>query len=149
MYTNRQKPAPPSRDLFSPKQNTTPQFKPAAQPKGRHFWGPAGWTFIHSIAASYTPENAEYYKMFMLSLTRLLPCTTCKKNLIKHLSKLPLEPYLANNHELLFHSYALHDMSNKDIEQETRQSKPSPPYDEFKAFIIKSLGDECGECKAL
>ena len=112
-----------------------------AQKASKTFWGAPLWRTIHNLAASYTPEKKKEFKVFINSLTTLLPCEKCQQNLKKNLKKLKVDDYLDNNHQLFLWSYFLHDMVNKEL------GKKSPPYVDVKAFFFKSLGSDCISCK--
>lgn len=115
---------------------------------GKDFWGGPTWTVIHTFAATLKPEDAEAFKAFLWSLTRLLPCEVCRKNLIKKLTDHPPDPYLTNNHDAFFYSYFIHDLVNQHITKYHPESpKISPPYDEIKAYYFRALGKECSDCK--
>ncbi len=106
------------------------------QSKGKDFWGPPIWTTIHTLAATLNPEDAKDFVKFLHSLTKLLPCEKCRKNLKTKLEKVPPEPYLTNNHDAFFYTYLLHDMANEQITQETGVKKESPNFDEIKHFYF-------------
>ena len=116
--------------------------------KGKAFWGPTIWATIHILAATFRPENADAFKQFLESLTKLLPCERCKVNLITKLDKHPPDPYLSNNHDAFFYSYILHDLANEHITKfHTETPKESPNFDEIKAFYFEGLAQECKDCQ--
>jgi len=120
-----------------------------SQPKkGKSFWGPPTWKMLHSFAATLRPENAEQFVTFLWTLSDLLPCDYCRKNLKIKLKKYPPEPYLRNNHDAFFYVYLLHDLVNQDITRMHPDTpKISPPFDEVKALYFHALGKECSDCK--
>jgi len=109
--------------------------------KGRSFWGPPIWKTIHILAATLRPDNAQAYKQFLESLTELLPCERCKKNLKDKLKRYPPDPYLSNNQDAFFYSYVLHDLVNQQVE------KDSPNLDDIKSFYFSKLVQECKDCQ--
>lgn len=122
-----------------------------APKRGRDFWGPSIWTAIHSIAAAYTPEHAEAVKMFMYSLTELLPCEQCRKNLMEKLGRFPIDMYLSNNNDLFFWTYIIHDAANQYHNQHKPNEPPkiSPSFEEVKIYYFRALSDECKECRTV
>ena len=120
--------------------------------KGKNFWGPPIWTTIHILAATLSPETAQYYKTFLECLTHLLPCEQCKRNLAEKLRNHPPDAYLSNNHDAFFYTYMLHDLANEHISAEhienghSELQKESPNYDEIKAFYFSGLSQECKGC---
>ena len=120
---------------------------PRSNVKGKSFWGPPIWFAIHALSAVLRPENAEYYKQFLESLTHLLPCEECKNNLKLKLTSHPPDAYLSNNDDAFFYSYMLHDLANENISQEHPDTpKESSNYDEIKTFYFNGLSQECKSC---
>lgn len=116
---------------------------------GKKFWGPPIWQTIHILASTLRPENASAFKQFLESLTKLLPCDTCKDNLKRKLSAIPPEAYLSNNHDAFFYTYMLHDMVNEQINKtsiKNTEIKVSPNFDEIKSYYFNNLDQECKEC---
>jgi len=117
--------------------------------KGKNFWGPAAWRFIHSIAVTYTPDKAEQFKVMMTTFTDLLPCEICQVNLKEKLKKFPIDQYLKSNETLFFWTYVLHDLVNQAINATNPKiKKVSPPYDQVKSFYFNSLNVSCTDCNA-
>lgn len=115
--------------------------------KGKNFWGPPIWKTVHIFAATLSPNNAEEFKDFLWSLTKLIPCEDCRKNLTKKLKTHPPDPYLRNNHDAFFYSYMLHDLANQHISRyHPTTPKKSPPFDEVKSYYFSALGQECKDC---
>ena len=48
-------------------------------------WGKSGWIFLNSVALVYDVSKRKYYKNFFTSLSHVLPCEDCGKNLEKAL----------------------------------------------------------------
>lgn len=116
--------------------------------KGKAFWGPPIWTSIHILAATLRPENADAFKQFLESLTQLLPCEQCKRNLRAKLDAHPPDPYLSNNHDAFFYSYMIHDLANEHISEfHPETPKESPNFDEIKNFYFRGLSQECKDCQ--
>lgn len=93
-------------------------------------WGPAGWHFLHSIAAGYpesdpTPQQREQYAFFFESLEHVLPCPRCAANQAKHHREKPIRRHLDTRAQLVRYVYDLHNTVNDDI------GKVGPSFDEF------------------
>ena len=60
-------------------------------------WGPPAWQFIDAIIAGYPakPNKREINKMtdFMHSLSEILPCSSCRKNIYNFTTKYPPDKY--------------------------------------------------------
>lgn len=131
----------------TPIKTETP--KPMKKKKtGRHYWGKAQWKALHSYAATYTPDKAPSFKMYVYSLTELLPCEQCRRHLKENLIKYPIEKYLGNRDDLIFWTYLLHDGANKIITATNPEDKRvSPPFDEFRSNILRAVQEDCVNCK--
>jgi len=115
---------------------------------GKAFWGPPIWKTIHILASTLRPENASEFKKFLETLTHLLPCEKCKRNLKEKLKNFPIDAYLFNNDDAFFYTYVLHDMVNTSINKaDKKQPKESPSFDEIKNFYFKGLSQECKDCQ--
>lgn len=109
---------------------------------GKDFWGSCGWNFLHSTAATYTPDNRRAYSAFLYDvIPRILPCSRCRENFKEKLKKIPPDTYLSNNHDLFYWTYVVHDLVN----QATHKG-PSPPYDVVKAAYFNALKSDCTDC---
>lgn len=116
--------------------------------KGKDFWGSSLWRTIHTFGATFKPENAEKFKMWLELTADLMPCDYCGRNLHKKLRNYPPEPYLTNNDDAFFYSYVLHDLVNQHItEKHPENPKVSPPYDDVKTFYFRALGEKCKDCQ--
>lgn len=115
---------------------------------GRGFWGPPIWTTLHTLAASYTIDQAPAFRSYVNSLVILLPCDVCRAHLILNLKKYPLENYLSDRNSLFFWTYLLHDAVNQQITLERPKEPPkrSPDYETIKAYYFKGVGTECKAC---
>ena len=99
-------------------------------PMPKNEWGPRVWFVIHTMAASYDPSNAKYFKAYMVCLTRLLPCPECKQHLESNLASLNIDNYLGSRESLFKWTYLLHEAVNNQL------GKPTPSYDEvFKQYF--------------
>ncbi len=116
---------------------------------GKDFWGDSVWKAIHTFAAAYKPENELEFRAYIYSLTKLLPCESCREHLKRHLEKYPMDTYMRNNHDLFFWTYTLHHAVNESYNRDhpTSPHKRSPPYDVVKNMYWKALGETCSDCK--
>lgn len=92
-------------------------------------WGKYAWNFIHLITLGYPTEptlaDKQNYYMFIDNLQYTLPCGTCRKNLSKHLSFLPLtDKQLENRDSFVKWGIDLHNVVNYYL------GKPMLNYDE-------------------
>jgi hypothetical protein len=121
--------------------------------KGRKFWGPKFWDVIHILCSTYEPSQAQALKSFIVGLTLLLPCPTCREHLKENLKKYPIDGYLRNNHDTFFWSYMIHDAVNQQCNSRIHSEdgedveKISPPFDEIKRYYFTALGEECKMCQ--
>ena len=58
-------------------------------------WGPSTWLFLHTVTFNYPKEptiiDRNNYHDFFTSLQNVLPCPTCQKHYMMHLSKYPIQ----------------------------------------------------------
>jgi hypothetical protein len=84
---------------------------------GKNWWGPAVWTMIHVVAASY-PDHydkavAKHFRAFIYALTRILPCGECRVHLRRNLDVIdPIDNYFQNNERLFLWTWKLHNRVN-------------------------------------
>jgi FAD-linked sulfhydryl oxidase len=81
-------------------------------------WGPSTWRAIHFAALGYPSEPTEddvtVYGAFFETLQRVLPCESCAVNYSKHLSELPIEPFLRSG-RLFEWTVRLHNIVNREL----------------------------------
>lgn len=82
-------------------------------------WGHHLWATIHLVALGY-PENPtfadrEAYKKFYQAIGKVLPCTKCKANFIRHFASLDISPFLASRKSLFEWTVYLHNSVNKEL----------------------------------
>lgn len=107
--------------------------------RGKKFWGPQVWSFIHTLAALTEPPKVHYYEQFLKTLTFLLPCDYCKNNLKTKLTSHPFEKYKGNSRDIFIYSYMLHDITNKQISCVEGVKKYSPPFDKVYLFYLEGI----------
>ena len=113
----------------------------------KDFIGQQTCTVLNSYAADYSPDQGKGFSVFVKTLGKLFPCSTCRENFKKKLEILPLEPYLGNNNDLFFWTYCIHDMVNEAItDSDPSNPKSSPPYDQVKFSYFQKMGEFCEDC---
>lgn len=106
---------------------------------GKKFWGPDAWELLRLCAVNVNSKNGKYLSVILWSMTKLLPCDRCKKNLIKKLNKYPPEKYMGNENTAIFYIYMLQDLVNKHITRyHPEDPKFSPPFDQVKNYYFKN-----------
>lgn len=85
-------------------------------------WGPTVWRALHFIALGYPEQPTEehsrsYHEFFVDVLPKIIPCKLCSDNYIRHLSELPITPYLySGGKQRLFEwTVNLHNLVNKEL----------------------------------
>lgn len=98
--------------------------------KGKKFWGEHWWAVLHSGTVSYNPKQPESYPYLIDAYKGLLPCPHCRDHFKQVLAQYPVEDYLGNSHQLLFWSYLVHDLVNKEqnMNKPANPQKISPPF---------------------
>jgi predicted RND superfamily exporter protein len=103
-------------------------------------WGPHGWKFIHYITMAY-PENPtltqkEKYKVFLLLLKDVLPCSLCAKHYEENLNILPLSNHVLSSRENLVRW-------GIDIHNKVNESNNKPIYKYEDAIKLIDNNSEC------
>ena len=103
-------------------------------------WGPHGWKFIHYITLSY-PENPtltqkEKYKVFLLLLKDVLPCSLCAKHYEENLNILPLNDSVLSSRENLVRW-------GIDIHNKVNEANNKPIYKYEDAIKVINNNSEC------
>lgn len=106
-------------------------------------WGHNAWEFIHLIALSY-PTNPsvtdkEQYKHFFLLLGRVLPCSTCSKNYMKHWQKYKIDNYLDGPNELYNWTMLIRKSIKQQINEQNRENFVNFSSVFFSSFSTKSI----------
>src|ERR1700741_2992938 len=92
------------------KKKMEPSIKSSKDLCGRSLW-----IVIHSFAASYTPENLNMFKIFIISITELFPCKMCRDHFKATMKKIPVTKFLKNKEQLFMWTYIVHDLVNQEI----------------------------------
>ena len=87
-------------------------------------WGPVAWTLLHTISFNYpvnpTLEQKHQYRDFILSLQNVLPCGTCRKNLVTNFKQLPLTmDDMESRDTFSRYIYNLHELVNKMLKKKS------------------------------
>jgi len=87
-------------------------------------WGPVAWTLLHTISFNYpvnpTLEQKHQYRDFILSLQNVLPCGTCRKNLVTNFKQLPLTMADMESRDTFSrYIYNLHELVNKMLKKKS------------------------------
>ncbi len=106
----------------------------------KKFWGPPIWSSIHILATSVEESNAEYFAEFLWVLTRLIPCDSCRANLIKKLRTNDPEKYFKRNPKSAFYyTYTIHDQVNQHLSKTTNVEKHSPQFEQVSSGYYQKL----------
>lgn len=119
-------------------------FEPSV-PKA--IWGPSAWMTLHSFASAYTPERKSEFLTFIHAFGKTLPCSYCIDHFQQKLKELPPDKYMGSAEDLLFWTYTIHDMANRDITRryfEAQQAglpfsntpKVSPPWGAVRRYYL-------------
>ena len=80
-----------------------------------NIWGPAGWTFLHSITFQYPEDPTDIdkrkYYTFFNSLKNVLPCPTCREHYETNFEKFQIR--LNNRQELIEWLIDIHNEVNR------------------------------------
>ena len=87
-------------------------------------WGPVAWTLLHTISFNYpvnpTLEQKHQYRDFILSLQHVLPCGTCRKNLVTNFKQLPLTmDNMESRDTFSRYIYNLHELVNRMLKKKS------------------------------
>ena len=75
-------------------------------------WGPSGWSLLHRM--SFCFKNVKEAHDFYKTLTYILPCPKCRKNMSEHFVNLPIPKKTSNLPEWL---WKLHNRVNLSIDK--------------------------------
>jgi len=108
-----------------------------------NFWGPPGWTFLHTITFNYKPseENKKKYLNFFNSLETVLPCPYCCSSFGTYAKAIPIEEYIDTKEGLIYWLYVIHNLVNQ---------KTCKPLVSYKSVIInyEKYRAKCGKITA-
>lgn len=87
-------------------------------------WGPVAWTLLHTISFNYpvdpTLEQKHQYRDFILSLQNVLPCGTCRKNLVTNFKQFPLTMEDMESRDTFSrYIYNLHELVNRMLKKKS------------------------------
>jgi hypothetical protein len=108
-----------------------------------NFWGPPGWTFLHTITFNYKPseENKKQYLNFFNSLSIVLPCPYCCSSFASYAKAIPVEEYIDTREGLIYWLYVIHNLVNQKV---------CKPLQSFKSVLIhyEKYRAKCGKITA-
>lgn len=97
------------------------------------YWGPDGWKLLHSIAVSYPtrPQKRDkmLYSQFFETIMYVLPCIYCRNSFQEYFDQLPIEHYLANNLELSYWLYLMHNKVNDKLRKQNLLKTRDPEFE--------------------
>jgi len=108
-------------------------------------WGPPLWKSVHYIALGY-PENPteidkQRFKIFFTNLHHVIPCQKCSDHYRKHMSSIPIEPYLSDSGDLFAWTVKMHNKVNVlNGKKEWSFEKAYNQYSEKSSNILKLAG---------
>ena len=110
-----------------------------------YIWGPPLWHFLHTMSFNYpvepTEKDKKYYKDFIKSMEKILPCKYCRDNYKSNLKNVPLNSNALKNRENF--SRWMYDFHN---EVNRRLNKPMhyKSYEEVR-YLYETLRARCGK----
>jgi hypothetical protein len=108
-----------------------------------NFWGPPGWTFLHTVTFNYKPseENKQKYLNFFNSLSVVLPCPYCCSSFASYAKAIPVENYIDTREGLIYWLYVIHNLVNQKV---------CKPLQSFRSVLIhyEKYRAKCGKITA-
>lgn len=113
------------------------------------FWGPSGWTMLHSLAAHYPSDaksqDKKHYKDFFDILPKVLPCCYCRDSLRVYYRSLPF-PSHPTPTRLGKWIYQIHRRVNKKLRKQGELISPNPSFrqvlEKYHNKAVKSLSND-------
>lgn len=106
-----------------------------------HFWGPSGWTFLHSVAEGYpeTPDDEHKQAAIQMftGLRKLLPCSSCCDHCCQQLEDHPVHEHVNSRDDLAKYVFDFHNRVN------ARLGKPQHSWDDYVSHY-RSNESQCG-----
>ena len=113
-------------------------------------WGKYFWDCLHLAALGY-PENPSSqeridYIEFVKYFGKVLPCSKCRNNFLRHMDELPIELYMFGRVQFFDWTVRLHNIVNRE------NGKKEWTYDEAWKWYTKGLYEskekvEASKCK--
>ena len=111
------------------------------------FWGPDGWTFLHTLTFIYpeNPDSNEKLKMknFMNSICFILPCKYCRLSFTKYMKSLPIDDYLDSRDLCIEWLYKIHNKVNKKLRIQGFCKHSNPDLADIKIHYKKITDNIC------
>jgi hypothetical protein len=95
------------------------------------FWGPPGWVFFQTLAATTTLGSArnKFISRFFAILPFVLPCKYCRASLTGYIDEHPLtDEVMASNDTFLRWMYTIHNCVNDKLRGQGLLTEPNPTY---------------------
>jgi len=110
------------------------------------FWGPPGWTLLHTIAYSYNPKLKSEYNLFFTNLKYVLPCIYCRASYTEYIEDLPIENFLDTRDNFFYWLYQIHNMVNNKLRSQGLLNWNNPNIEEVKNKY-NDMSKEINQCK--
>tara|TARA_B100001094_G_C18177830_1_gene798953 strand:- start:1752 stop:2282 length:531 start_codon:yes stop_codon:yes gene_type:complete len=87
-----------------------------------YIWGPPLWHFLHTMSFNYpvnpTDKDKEYYRNFIKSMGKILPCKYCRDNYKINLKNVPInQTALKNRENFSKWMFNFHNEINKQLKK--------------------------------
>jgi hypothetical protein len=87
-------------------------------------WGPSTWYFLHQIAYTFIRENRiiskkeqGYIKSFVIYLSKLLPCPSCRAHFSQTLRRYPITKENKTGQKFFNWTVRAHNLANKGLKK--------------------------------
>jgi len=110
------------------------------------FWGPPGWTLLHTLAYEYNHNLKSEYYLFFDNLKYVLPCIYCRASYTKYIEDLPIKNYLDTRDNFFYWLYEIHNMVNNKLRSQGLLNWNNPSIEEVKNKY-HDLSKEFNQCK--
>jgi hypothetical protein len=101
------------------------------------FWGPSGWSLLHSVLYNATDNNTHHIYQFIETLPYILPCKYCRASLTDYYRELPYEDTPPPN--LFKWSWQIHNKVNDKLRKQGLHMQPNPPFTAVRDFYKKLM----------
>lgn len=114
------------------------------------FWGPSGWTFLHTLTFIYpkTPSYTDKVTMekFMNSISYILPCKYCRASFYNYTKSMPITNFLDTREKMIEWLYKIHNKVNKKLRSQGLCKHKNPELNDVKNNyipIIEKINSLC------
>lgn len=109
-------------------------------------WGPPTWALLHACAQGYsntpTPEERRAFANLLDALPHVLPCTSCRNNVVKELAAMPYAPALASTRAILEYVNALQNSVSARLGKPTWTLNAALRH--YRLDTTSAAGESCG-----